>query len=42
MDKGDAVKKFYFPIHLDSGNRGCEAIARDVYKRQEMGRYRHD
>ena len=28
MDKGDAVKKFYFPIHLDSGNRGCEAIAR--------------
>ena len=21
-------KKFYFPIHLDAGNRGCEAIAR--------------
>ena len=21
-------KKFYFPIHLDAGNSGCEAIAR--------------
>ena len=20
--------KYYFPIHLDSGNRGCEAIAK--------------
>lgn len=22
------MKKYYFPIHLDGGNRGCEAIAR--------------
>ena len=20
--------KYYFPIHLDGGNRGCEAIAK--------------
>ena len=24
--------KYYFPIHLDGGNRGCEAIARSTSK----------